>query len=132
MRGTSVRTERTQTCLSCGATVHLPKSREPLLCFRCRASLGARGAAPGGAGAPFQKIASPARRSPLNVRTTGLLFALLLVVAAVVALRGRGAAGSAEGAGTPSPSQAPRRDDTESRKGGIDVILVGPEPRPSK
>jgi hypothetical protein len=125
-----MRTERTQTCLSCGATVSLPKSREPLLCFRCRASFGARGPVPGEA--LFQKIASPPRRSPLNVRTTGLLFALFLVVAAVVALRARNPTGSAEGAGTPSPSQNPRRNDTGSRQRGVDVILVGPEPRSSK
>jgi hypothetical protein len=88
------------------------------------------GVAPGEA--PFQKIASPARSSPLNARLTGLLFALFLVVAVFVTLRGRSAPSSAEGAGAPSPSQAPRPVDTGSRPRGVDVILVGPGPRSSK
>lgn len=130
MRGPALRTDRTQTCLSCRATVRLPKSGEPLLCFRCRSLFREGVVAPGEA--PFQKIASPAPRSPLNGQITKMLFALFLVVAAVMTLRGRSAPSSAESAVKPSPSQAPRRDGTANRQGGVDVILVGPTPRSSK
>jgi len=112
----TVRTDRTQTCLGCGAAVHLPKGPEILLCFRCRASAGGIGReAP--AAVPFQKAASPLGRSPFNLQTTGLLFALFVVVAAVVFLLERRSAGPAES-----------HEDPASRQGGVDVTLVGPRP----
>jgi hypothetical protein len=104
-----VQPDRTQTCLGCGATVHLPKSDEPLVCFRCRASESVRRA--GATPALFQKVASPERRSPLGLRTTGLLFALFLVVAAIMVSRARG------------PAASPGTD-TTSRQGGVEVMLL--------
>src|SRR5690348_116316 len=80
-------TERNQTCLGCGAVIHLPKRKEAPLCFRCRATHG--GALEGNpVKVPFQKIASPEARpgGARNLRLTALLFALAVIVAVIVYL----------------------------------------------
>ncbi len=74
------------------------------MCFRCRASESARRAE--GAPALFQRLTSPERRSPVSLRTTGLLFALLLVVAAIVVSRAT------------APAASP------ARQGGVEVMLL--------
>lgn len=117
------RTDPSQSCAQCGATIRLPKSKGPPLCFRCRASVGSV-LRDEPAGAPFQKIVAPERRAPVDLRRTGLLVALVIVVAAIVYLPERRPV-SPTAASAPSSAIA---GGSARRSGGVSVMLIDRPP----
>jgi len=117
--------DHTPTCLGCGAPVHIPKSSEPLVCFRCRAAGSARRAK--SPAVAFEKFASQPERPRMGRRLTGLLFALVLVIAALLQLQARSrstaAPTEAGAATTPAPNGKP---------GGVEVFFDAPAPGTKK